>query len=148
MSGPIGHSPAIMKQLVTILSVAAIALAISTSATAAEKKKRDPNAPRTITGVGVCGKCKLGTSDECNNVVQVTRKGKDGKKDTVSNYVLAANETAKDSHSKFFCKGEHPVAVTGTIKRVGKGKDAKMTLTATKVEAPKKKKGKKKKKDA
>jgi hypothetical protein len=135
-----------MKKLVTILSIAAVALAISTSATAAEKKKknRDPKAPRTITGVGVCGKCKLGTAKECNNVVQVTRKNKEGK-ETTTNFVLAANETAKDSHGKFFCKGETPVSVTGTIKREGKGKDAKMTLTASKVEAPKKKKGKKKK---
>ncbi|MGB0582115.1 MAG: hypothetical protein ACPGVU_20670 [Limisphaerales bacterium] len=133
-----------MKKLVTILSVAALALAISSPASAAEKKKRDPNAPRTITGVGVCGKCKLGTAKECNNVVQVTRKGKDGKERTIS-ITLAANETAKDAHGKFFCKGETPVAVTGTVKREGKGKEAKMVITASKVEAPKKKKSKKKK---
>lgn len=136
-----------MKKLITLLSVAAITLAISTSATAAEKKKRDPNAPRTITGVGVCAKCKLGEADKCANVVQVKRKGKDGAEQTI-NYYLADNEAAKEAHGEFFCKGEHPVSVTGTVKREGKGKDAKSILTATKVSAPKKggkAKGKKKK---
>jgi len=137
-----------MKKLITLLSVAAITLAISTSATAAEKKKRDPNAPRTVTGVGVCGKCKLGEADKCTNVVQIKRKGKDGKERVIS-YLLADNEVAKEAHGKFFCKGETPVAVTGTVKREGKGKDAKMIITATKIAEPKKGgKGKKKKKDA
>ena len=134
-----------MKTLISHLCVAALALVIATSASAAEKKKRDPNAPRTVTGVGICGKCKLGETKECTNVLQVTRKGKDGKADQVINYVLADNDTSKDAHKKFFCKGETPVSVTGTVKREGKGKDAKSTLTATKIEAPAKKK---KKKDA
>jgi hypothetical protein len=136
-----------MKKIITLLSVAAVTLAISTSASAAEKKQRDPNAPRTITGVGVCGKCKLGEADKCTNVVQMKRKGKDGQEQTLT-FTLADNDVAKDAHGKFFCKGETPVAVTGTVKREGKGKDAKMILTATKIEAPKKGgkgKGKKKK---
>lgn len=139
-----------MNKLITLFGVAAITLAISTSATAADKKKRDPKAPRTITGVGVCGKCKLGEADKCTNVVQMKRKGKDGKERVIS-FLLADNEVAKDAHGKFFCKGETPVAVTGTVKREGKGKDAKMIITATKVAEPKKKGGKgkgKKKKDA
>ena len=136
-----------MKKFITLLSVAAVAVAMSPSAVAADekkaKKKRDPNAPRTITGVGVCGKCSLGTADKCNNVVKVTFKGKDGKSiDRV--FTLADNDVAKGAHGKFFCKGETPVAVTGTIKREGRGKDMKLTITASKVGAPKKK-GKKKK---
>ena len=134
-----------MKKLITPLIVAALALAFTTPAFAAEKKKKDPNAPRTITGVGICGKCELGKTDVCTNVIKRTQKGKDGAEDKTILIWLADNETAKDAHGKFFCKGETPVAVTGTIKREGKGKDAKMTITASKIEAPKK--GKKKKKD-
>jgi hypothetical protein len=134
-----------IKTLISNLCVAALALAISTSATAAEKKKRDANAPRTLTGVGICGKCSLGETKECTNVLQVTRKGRDGKEDQVINYLIADNDTSKDAHKKFFCKGETPVSVTGTVARDGKGKDAKSTITASKIEAPAKKK---KKKDA
>lgn len=134
-----------MKRIITLLSIAAVVVAVSTPATAADKKKRDPNAPRTFSGVGVCGKCKLGTSDKCNNVLQVTVKGKDGKEDTIRTFVLADNEVAKKAHGKFFCKGETPVSVTGALKVEGKGKKAVRTITATKVEAKKAKKGKKKK---
>lgn len=140
-----------MKKLITTLSVAAVALAMSTNSFAAEKKKRDPNAPRTITGKGICGKCSLSETEKCSNVVQIKRKGKDGAEQVI-NFYLADNEVSKDAHGKFFCKGETPVAVTGTVKREGKGKDAKNILTASKIEAPKKGgkgKGKgKKKKDA
>jgi hypothetical protein len=136
-----------MKKLITILSVAAVALAMSTSAFAADKakkKKRDPKAPVTITGVGVCAKCALGEAKECANVIKVTRKNKDGK-ETTRIITVADNAVAKAAHGKFFCKGETPVSVTGTIKREGKGKDAKTVLTATAVGEPKKKKSKKKK---
>jgi hypothetical protein len=136
-----------MKKLITILSVAAVALAMSTSAFAADKSKkknRDPKKPVTLTGVGVCAKCELGEAKECANVIKVTRKDKGGK-ETTRLIALAANDVAKDAHGKFFCKGETPVSVTGLITREGRGKDMKLTLTATKVGEPKKKKGKKKK---
>lgn len=133
-----------MKRIITLLSIAAVALAVSTSANAADKKKPDLSEKRTINGIGVCGKCKLGTSDKCNNVLQRMFKGKDGKMDDLRNFVLADNDVAKAAHGKFFCKGETPVKVTGVVHHEGEGKDLVRIMTATKIEAGKAKKAKKK----
>lgn len=130
-----------MKKFLQIVVAAAVALAVATPTFAADKKKRDPKAPRTIVGQGVCPKCCLKDgSTECSNAVQVTRKGKDGKE------VKVVYAVQGDVDHQLFCKGNKRVAVTGTVKREGKGKDAKMTIVATKAaEAKGKGKGKKKK---
>ncbi len=127
-----------MKKLLQILTVVAVVFAMAAPTFAADKKgeKRDPKAPRTIVGQGVCPKCCLGEGGECRNAIQVTRKGKDGKE------MKMVYAVEGDVDHQLFCKGNKKVAVTGTIKREGKGKDAKMTVVATKaVEAKGKGKG-------
>ena len=140
-----------MKKFLQIVVAAAVALAVATPTFAADKgkKKRDPNAPRTISGKAVCPKCQLKEDGAaCGNAIQITRKGKDGKEQKRIYYVVGA--VAKENHS-LFCKGNKRAKVTGTVKYEGKGKDRKAILTATKVEEAKGKgkgKGKGKKKDA
>jgi len=142
-----------MKKFLQIVVAAAVALAVATPTFAADKKKGGKGGPRTITGQAVCPKCCLKDgSTECGNAIQLdARKGKDGK-EIPARVIYVVGDVAKDNHS-LFCKGNKRATVTGTIKREGKGKDAKMVLTATKVEEAKGKgkgkgKGKKKKKDA
>lgn len=140
-----------MKKFLQLITVAAVAFAVATPTFAAdkEKKKRDPNAPRTISGEAVCPKCTLKEADECGQAVRTTGKDKDGKEVTRITYVVG--DLAKENHG-IFCKGNKKATVTGTIKREGKGKDAKSVMTATAVkEGAAKGKGKgkgKKKKDA
>lgn len=139
-----------MKKLLQVVVTAAVALAVVAPTFAADKKKRDPKAPRTIVGKAVCPKCQLKEEGaECGNAIQLgARKGKDGK-EMPARVIYVVGDVAKENHG-LFCKGDKRVAVTGTVKREGKGKDAKMVLTATKIEEAKGKgKGKgKKKKDA
>jgi len=141
-----------MKKILQLLTVAAVAFAMATPTFAADKakKKRDPKAPRTISGEAVCPKCTLQTADKCGQAIRTTGKSKDGKEVTRVTYVVGA--VADENHG-IFCKGNKKATVTGTIKREGKGKDAKMVLTATAVKEGVAKKGKgkgkgKKKKDA
>ena len=53
-----------MKKFLQLLTVAAVAFAVATPTLAADKakKKRDPKAPRTISGEAVCPKCQLKTA--------------------------------------------------------------------------------------
>jgi hypothetical protein len=141
-----------MKKLLQFLTVAALAFAVATPTMAADKdkKKRDPNAPRTVSGEAVCPKCTLNDEGvECGQAIRTTRKDKAGKEVTRIFYVVG--DLAKENHG-IFCKGNKKATVTGTMKREGKGKDAKIIVTATKVsEGIVKGKGKgkgKKKKDA
>ena len=91
----------------------------------------------------------------CTSIVEIVDaegKGKDGNEMTRVIY-FADNEVSKKNHG-LFCKGGKTVMAKGTLKREGKGKDAKMTLTATEIKEAKggakggKGKGKGKKKDA
>ena len=80
----------------------------------------------TIEGEGLCGKCALGETKECQNVVLVE---KDGKKTA---YYLEKNEFFKDAHQGLgLCtaKKDKPVKVkvTGTCEE----KDGKHILTPT-----------------
>ncbi len=139
-----------MKKLLQFLTVAALAFAVATPTMAADKdkKKRDPNAPRTVSGEAVCPKCTLNDEGvECGQAIRTTRKDKAGKEVTRIFYVVG--DLAKENHG-IFCKGNKKATVTGTMKREGKGKDSKIIVTATKVsEGIVKGKGKgKKKKDA
>ena len=99
-------------------------LALATSAFAQDKEI-------TITGEGKCGKCALKETSDCQNVVIVTKDGKETK------YYLEKNEFFKDAHSGLkICTASKDspikVKVTGTDVK----KDDKMTLTPTaKIEA-------------
>ena len=130
------------KKFLTTLLSAAVALTVTLPSNAAEKnekKKADPNAERTIRGTGTCAKCDLGETDKCVNVIQTTRKDKEGKEAKVTFY-LEDNQVSKDFHSEI-CKAAKPVVAKGKVKRDGK----KQVLVAASIELDKGKgKGKKK----
>jgi len=84
----------------------------------------------TLTGEGMCAKCALKETKDCQNAVIVT---KDGKKVT---YYLVANDVSKAAHSKEgFCMAtkDDPIKVkiTGTFE---KKDDGKLHFTAEKIE--------------
>jgi hypothetical protein len=72
-------------------------------ATAAPKGK-----PVTLSGTMVCGKCALNETEKCQNVLKVTKAGKEEK------YYLAANDVAEKNHEKV-CSEEHKATVKGTV---------------------------------
>ncbi|MBI3877955.1 MAG: hypothetical protein HY300_18670 [Verrucomicrobia bacterium] len=109
------------KTFASLLTVAALACGVATSALAESKGKEI-----TINGKGCCAKCCLKETDSCQNAVTVE---KDGKKTT---YYLVQNDVSKAFHDNI-CKGIKPVTVTGTCKKV----DGKLEVTASKIELAK-----------
>ena len=81
----------------------------------------------TLTGMMVCGKCKLHMTKECQDVLQVEKDGK-----TV-NYLLNMNKVAKDFHPNICQNDGEKVTVTGTVKEKG----GEEMLSASKIEAAK-----------
>jgi len=92
-------------------------------------KADDKGAKVTITGDGLCAKCALKEQPKCQNVVIVTKDGKETK------YYLERNDVANKAHSKMgFCQAtkDDPakVKVTGTCEK----KDDKLVVTAERIE--------------
>ena len=87
----------------------------------------DASKETTLTGMMVCGKCKLHITKECQDVLQVDKDGK-----TV-NYFLTMNKVAKDFHSNICQNDGEKVSVTGKVSE----KNGKETLVASKIEAAK-----------
>ncbi len=110
-----------MMRLMFAATVAVGLAAVGTSAVAAEKEV-------TLTGTMVCGKCGLGETKSCTNVLQV----KDG--DNTVNYYLTDKGTGEAYHEDV-CGGgkKEGVTVVGTVSE----KDGKRWVKATKVEAKK-----------
>ena len=79
----------------------------------------------TMTGMLVCGKCKLHITEKCQNVLQVDQNG------TTVNYFLTQNKVSKDFHSNICQNDGEKVTVTGTVKEKGE----KEVLTATSITA-------------
>jgi len=88
-------------------------------------KAADSGEKITIKGDGLCAKCALKEQPKCQNVVLVTKDGKETK------YYLERNDVANKAHSKMgFCQAtkDDPakVKVTGTCEK----KDDKLVVTA------------------
>ena len=81
----------------------------------------------TMTGLMVCGKCKLHITKECQNVLQVQENGK-----TV-NYFLVMNKVSTDFHPQICDNDGMETTVTGTVEE----KDGQETMTPTKITAVK-----------
>ena len=64
----------------------------------------------TLTGMMVCGKCKLHITKTCQNVLQVENDG------TNMNYFLSQNQVSKDFHSNICTTDGEKATVTGTVK--------------------------------
>ena len=76
----------------------------------------------TLKGTMMCSKCELKQSDKCQNVLKVTKGGKD------EMYYLTANEVAEKNHEKV-CGGTAKATVKGKV-----GEEAgKKTLTASSI---------------
>jgi hypothetical protein len=108
--------------LALALGVSIVVLA-NFSATAQEKKEAKDS--KTIEGKMVCGKCSLGETSACSNVVKVKEGGKE-----VKYYIT--DKGNKEKYHKDVCPGgsEVDVKVTGKIVE----KDGKKTIEDAKVE--------------
>ena len=79
----------------------------------------------TMTGMMVCGKCKLHITKSCQNVLQVESNG------TNINYFLVQNKVSKDFHPNICTTDGEKATVTGTVKE----KHGKEIMTPTKIVA-------------
>ena len=111
--------------LVMTIGLAGVATAEDKAAEkpAAEAPKADKaSKPVTLSGTMVCGKCALNETPKCQNVLKVTKAGKEEK------YYLAENDVSEKNHEKV-CSGEHKATVKGTV-----AEDAgKKVLTASSI---------------
>ena len=124
-----------MKKLTTLFTMAAIAFSIAV-VDAADKKKRDPNAERTVKGTLKCAKCSLKKTEECQAALEIKRKSKDSK-ETVRVILLKNDDVTKAFH-KEICKADVFASVTGKFEGKGKAR----TLVASKIAKAKPKKKK------
>lgn len=137
-----------MKKLVTAALSLAFAFALTTSVVAEEKKekkkgdkkeqaakkgdkKKAANKERAVKGELICAHCELGEGASCANALRVTRKNKEGK-ETTRIFLLQGDAATALGKGK-----GQTVTAKGTIKREGKGKDAKMILVASSLKAAK-----------
>ena len=125
-----------MKKTFTLITIAAFALSIALVDAADDKKKRDPNAERTVKGTLKCTKCSLKKAEECQAFLEIKRKGKDGKE--VTRVFIIKNDEVSKPFLKELCKAEFFVAVTGNFKDYRKNK----ILVASKIEKAKPRKKK------
>ena len=126
-----------MKKLTTLFTMAALAFSIAVvDAADDKKKKRDPNAERTIKGTLKCAKCSLKKTEECQAALEIKRKGKDGKE--TARIIMIKNDDVSKAFHKEICKADVFAAVTAKFE--GKGK-ARVLVASKIVKAqPKKKK--------
>ena len=109
------------RKLMLALATAGLFLASTTFQGFAEDEKTI-----TIKGEGMCAKCSLKETKDCQNAVKV----KTGDK-TVT-YYFVKNDVAKKFHGEI-CQATKKVTATGTVKEV----DGKQEFTATKIEVDK-----------
>jgi hypothetical protein len=109
--------------LALVLGVSIVALA--NFAATAQDAKKEAKDTKTIEGKMVCGKCTLGETKTCTNVVKVKEGGKD------VNYFIS-DKGNKEKYHKDVCPGgtEVEVKVTGKVVE----KDGKKTIEDAKVE--------------
>ena len=107
-----------IKSLITLFAAGLFTAAVALAA--------DP-APVTLVGAGQCAKCSLGLTDTCQNVVVVTKDGKD------QIYFLTQNDLSQKFHDNI-CTETKQIKVVGTVKEVA----GKMEITPTSIELVKK----------
>ncbi|SVB62076.1 uncharacterized protein METZ01_LOCUS214930 [marine metagenome] len=126
-----------MKKLFTLFTMAAFAFSIAmVDAADDKKKKRDPNAERTIKGTLKCAKCSLKKTEACQAALEITRKNKDGKETT--RVIMIKNDDVSKAFHKEICKADVFAAVTGKFE----GDRKNRILVATKIEKAKPRKKK------
>ena len=106
-----------MKKMLLTFVAGLLAIALTSCSTTRQSNEV------TLTGLMVCGKCKLHITKECQNVLQVQQGGQ-----TV-NYFLVMNDVSQDFHDNI-CKNDgEQTTVTGTVEE----KDGQEILTPTKI---------------
>jgi len=126
-----------MKKIFTLITMAAFALSIAmVDAADDKKKKRDPNAERTIKGTLKCAKCSLKKTEACQAALEIKRKGKDGN-ETARIIMLKNDDVTKAFHEEI-CKKDVFAAVTGKLE----GDRKNRILVASKIEKAKPRKKK------
>ena len=123
-----------MKNITTLITVATFALSLVLVG-ADDKKKRDPNAERTIKGTVKCAKCSLKKTEECQAALEIKRKGKDGKE--TARVIMIKNDDVSKAFHKEICKADVFTAVTGKFE--GKGKARILVASKIAKAEPKKK---------
>jgi hypothetical protein len=111
----------VRKLVALLVGVAALSLAANVTADDAKGEKK------TLEGKLVCGKCKLSETDECSNVLVVTKDGKETK------YYLKDDGKKAKYHK---CGGEKAVKVTGLVKTVTEKGEKKMVIETLKKGEP------------
>jgi Family of unknown function (DUF6370) len=106
------------SKLFVILTAVVLAAAFASRALAAGTNEV------TLTGMMVCGKCKLHITQTCQNVLQIEKDGK-----TV-NYFLTQNKVSKDFHPNICQNDGEKTTVTGTVKKI----NGQELLNASKIE--------------
>lgn len=101
-----------------------------------KKKKRNPNAVRTIKANLKCAKCALKKTEACQATLEITRKTKDGKETT--RVILLKNDDVTKAFHEEICKATVFSAVTGKFE--GKGKARIFVATKIVKAKPRKKK--------
>ncbi len=109
-----------MRKLFPLLSVAVLFTGLS--AFAKEGKEI------TITGEGICAKCGLKEAKACQNVVIVTKDGKETK------YYLEGPVSKKYHGSSGICTASKDAMIKTKVVGTVEEKDGKQVITATTVE--------------
>ena len=113
-----------MMRFAIALALGFSIVAVSGVDTTAQEKKTDKADKKPLEGKMVCGKCKLGETDACSNVLIVKEK------DAEVKYYLTDKGKGEKYHK---CSGEASVKVTGKVVE----KDKKKTIEEAKVEVVK-----------
>jgi uncharacterized protein YpmB len=114
----------VLKTLLALTAVFALALAVNAADKDKDKDKDKPDdKPVTLKGTITCAKCDLKLADECATVIKA--KNDDGK-DVV--YWLKDKGNGEKYHEKV-CQGPSKGSVTGVV---SKDKDGKMWITPSK----------------
>jgi Family of unknown function (DUF6370) len=107
--------------------ILAVAVGLLLAAFTPRLAAADTDKPVTLTGMMVCGKCKLHITKECQNVLQVEKDGK------TINYFLTQNKVSTDFHPNICGTDGEKATVTGTVTE----KDGKEILEPSKIKAAK-----------
>ncbi|MCS1408426.1 MAG: hypothetical protein M2R45_01601 [Verrucomicrobia subdivision 3 bacterium] len=86
------------------------------------KAKAAPDKQLTIKGLGMCAKCELGETAQCQNAVKLTKDGKE------VIYLFAANDVSEAFH-KNVCSSTANIVATGALS----GEGGRPVFTATKL---------------
>ena len=110
----------VLLGLAMIFSLIVVAQADEKKEEKKVEKKAEKGKKTTLTGLLQCGKCKLKETDECSNVLVVTKGDKEVK-------YYFKDKGKKEKYHK--CSGTQKAEVTGTVEM----KDGKNYITHAKV---------------